>query len=266
MNPRAKRIADIVASVLLLNASDGFRSGLGVMLLISLAAAALVSRGALMLFYAALASIAILLEQTYWLLRFDAPERIFGVRFAGAMLRGKIDGRFRDKNGGVWHFEHKNYSRISEDTLQKKLSFDLQNLFYLLADRVERGENIKGVLYNVLRRPEVRKEMPVGKIRQYVTGLIEKDPAHYFIRWEIPYSAEDRAQFHAELVVKLDRLGGNIASTQLYGANPLGMFYKNECACDLPWACPYLDACASGSMTGYTKTKSLFPELEPKGE
>ncbi|MFH1605508.1 MAG: HAMP domain-containing sensor histidine kinase, partial [Pseudomonadota bacterium] len=64
-------ITDIVASVLLMNASDGFRSGLGVMLLISLAAAALVSRGALMLFYAALASIAILLEQTFWVLVFD---------------------------------------------------------------------------------------------------------------------------------------------------------------------------------------------------
>ena len=62
---------DIVATVLLMNASEGFRSGLGVMLLISLAAAALVSRGTLMLFYAALASIAILLEQTYWVLTLD---------------------------------------------------------------------------------------------------------------------------------------------------------------------------------------------------
>jgi two-component system sensor histidine kinase PilS (NtrC family) len=67
-------IADIVATALLMNASDGIRSGLGVMLLISLAAAALVSRGALMLFYAALASIAILLEQTYWILVFDYSE------------------------------------------------------------------------------------------------------------------------------------------------------------------------------------------------
>jgi two-component system sensor histidine kinase PilS (NtrC family) len=64
-------VTDIVATVLLMNASNGFRSGLGVMLLISLAAAALVSRGALTLFYAALASIGILLEQTYWILVFD---------------------------------------------------------------------------------------------------------------------------------------------------------------------------------------------------
>lgn len=64
-------ITDIVATVLLMNASSGMRSGLGVMLLISLAAAALVSKRKLMLFYAALASIAVLLEQAFWVLVYD---------------------------------------------------------------------------------------------------------------------------------------------------------------------------------------------------
>ncbi|MBI2315799.1 MAG: HAMP domain-containing histidine kinase [Betaproteobacteria bacterium] len=64
-------LADIAALTLLMNASAGVRSGLGVMLFISLAGAALVSRGTLMLFYAALASIAVLLEQSYWVLVYD---------------------------------------------------------------------------------------------------------------------------------------------------------------------------------------------------
>lgn len=64
-------VTDVVAIVLLMYASSGIRSGLGVMLLISLAGAALVSRGALTLFYAALASIAVLLEQSYWVLVHD---------------------------------------------------------------------------------------------------------------------------------------------------------------------------------------------------
>jgi two-component system, NtrC family, sensor histidine kinase PilS len=64
-------ITDIVAIVVLIYASSGIRSGLGVMLLISLAGAALVSRRTLILFYAALASIAVLLEQTYWVLVHD---------------------------------------------------------------------------------------------------------------------------------------------------------------------------------------------------
>jgi len=64
-------LADISALTMMIYASGGFRSGIGVMLLISLAAAALVSAGALMLFYAAMASIALLLEQSYWILIHD---------------------------------------------------------------------------------------------------------------------------------------------------------------------------------------------------
>ena len=65
-------VADIAAVAVLMYASSGIRSGLGVMLLISLAGAALVSRGTLTLFYAALASIAVLLEQSYWVLVQDS--------------------------------------------------------------------------------------------------------------------------------------------------------------------------------------------------
>ncbi len=65
-------VTDVVLIVILMYASGGIRSGLGVMLLISLAGAALVSRGTLTLFYAALASIAVLLEQAYWVLVQDS--------------------------------------------------------------------------------------------------------------------------------------------------------------------------------------------------
>jgi len=65
---------DIVAITMLMYASGGIRSGLGVMLLIALTGAALVAPRRLAMLYAAFAAIALLLEQTYWLLRFDAPE------------------------------------------------------------------------------------------------------------------------------------------------------------------------------------------------
>ena len=66
--------ADIVAITLLMYASGGIRSGLGVMLLIALTGAALVAPRRLSTLYAALAGIALLLEQSFWVLRFDAPE------------------------------------------------------------------------------------------------------------------------------------------------------------------------------------------------
>ena len=68
---------DIVSITLLMYASGGIHSGLGVMLLIALTGAALVAPRPLALLYAALAAIALLLEQSYWVLRFDAPTQNF---------------------------------------------------------------------------------------------------------------------------------------------------------------------------------------------
>lgn len=58
-------MADIGFVTILIYASRGITSGLGLLLLTTLAGAGLISRGRLTLFYAALASIAVLLEQAY---------------------------------------------------------------------------------------------------------------------------------------------------------------------------------------------------------
>jgi two-component system sensor histidine kinase PilS (NtrC family) len=68
---------DVGFIVLLLYASSGISSGLGLLLLTTLAGAGLISRGRLTLFYAALASIGVLLEQTYEVLKLDASETQF---------------------------------------------------------------------------------------------------------------------------------------------------------------------------------------------
>jgi two-component system sensor histidine kinase PilS (NtrC family) len=68
---------DIVAITLLMYASGGLRSGLGVMLLVSLIGAAIIAPRRLSFLYAALASIALLLEQGYWVLAHDAPTTDF---------------------------------------------------------------------------------------------------------------------------------------------------------------------------------------------
>jgi two-component system sensor histidine kinase PilS (NtrC family) len=70
-------LTDVMAITILMHASGGFRSGLAGMLLVSLAGAALVSRGSLMLLYAAMASIAILIEQSVWVLVEDTPTAAF---------------------------------------------------------------------------------------------------------------------------------------------------------------------------------------------
>lgn len=64
-------IADILFIVVLMHAAGGIKSGLGLLLVVAIAAASLISQGRLALFYAALATIALLLEQSYQLLLGD---------------------------------------------------------------------------------------------------------------------------------------------------------------------------------------------------
>jgi two-component system, NtrC family, sensor histidine kinase PilS len=66
--------ADVLFIVALLYASNGISSGLGLLLLTTLAGAGLISRGRLTLFFAALASIGVLLEHTYETLTLDSPD------------------------------------------------------------------------------------------------------------------------------------------------------------------------------------------------
>src|SRR4051812_7858081 len=68
---------DVLAITLLMYASGGIRSGIGVMLLISLTGAAILAPRRLSFLYAALATIALLLEQGYWVLAYDLPESGF---------------------------------------------------------------------------------------------------------------------------------------------------------------------------------------------
>jgi two-component system sensor histidine kinase PilS (NtrC family) len=60
--------ADIAFIAVLMHAAGGIKSGLGLLLVVAIAAASLISQGRLALFYAALASISLLLEQSYQLL------------------------------------------------------------------------------------------------------------------------------------------------------------------------------------------------------
>ncbi len=70
-------VADIVGLTVLSHASGGIQSSIGLLLLVSLAAAGLISRGRITLFFAALASIAALLEHAYAVLYDDADVALY---------------------------------------------------------------------------------------------------------------------------------------------------------------------------------------------
>jgi hypothetical protein len=189
--------------------------------------------------------------------KFEEVERTFEVDIDGFKLRGKKDGVFKDKTGKRWIMEHKTKSRINEEALTARLSIDLQNLLYLYADSKEHpADPAVGVLYNVIRVPDIKKFTEPAQIVPYIDGLIKKDPEYYFLRFEISYTRKQVSDFQKQITMILHQL-----SNSIHFGDEIS-FWRNPTACDLPYTCPFLDACSTGSLSGYTQRERLFMELD----
>jgi len=73
----AQVVVDVVSMTFLMHAAGGVKSGIGLLLLVTLAASGLVARGRIAYFHAAIAALAILLEQSWQFLSLDAPAADF---------------------------------------------------------------------------------------------------------------------------------------------------------------------------------------------
>jgi len=109
---------DVLAIVVLMHTSGGIRSGLGVSLLISLAAAGLITRGRLVFFHSAVAALAILLEQAFQMWRYDAPASDF-------VQSGLTSMALFATAGLGWTLAR--YARTSE-TIAEQRTIDLANM------------------------------------------------------------------------------------------------------------------------------------------
>jgi two-component system sensor histidine kinase PilS (NtrC family) len=111
-------LVDVLAIVVLMHTSGGIRSGIGVSLLISLAAAGLITRGRLVFFHSAVAALAILVEQALQMWRFDAPASDF-------VQSGLTSMALFATAGLGWTLAR--YARTSE-TIAEQRTIDLANM------------------------------------------------------------------------------------------------------------------------------------------
>ncbi|MDP2830281.1 MAG: histidine kinase dimerization/phospho-acceptor domain-containing protein [Sulfuricellaceae bacterium] len=108
---------DVLLIVLLMHASGGIKSGISLLLVVSLASSSLISQGRQAMFYAAMAAIAVLLEQSYTYLVMHERDDYFHAAMLGM-------GFFA--TAGLGHFLAKRVSESERLVAQK--SVDLENL------------------------------------------------------------------------------------------------------------------------------------------
>jgi hypothetical protein len=188
--------------------------------------------------------------------KFTAVEQTVEADIIGYKLRAKIDGEYKSKTGSAWLMEHKTKSRIDEESLLLKITFDFQNLYYrLIWSTLHPKVKLAGTLYNIIRKPghKMKGGETLKDFRNRLVTEIRKDKEYFFKRYELAYSPIDDKRFIIELERKLVWIEGFITGT---------LPWRNEFACEQPYRCEFLEACSSNNMTGYIQRPKLFMELD----
>jgi hypothetical protein len=107
-------------------------------------------------------------------------------------LRGRWDAVYKE-NGKIWLMENKTKGQIDEEGILASLPFDLQTMLYVYCLEKHLGQKVEGVLYNVIRRPGLRRKK-TEQIEEFVDRIqddVVKRPEHYFMRWRVEFLPED---------------------------------------------------------------------------
>jgi hypothetical protein len=204
-------------------------------------------------------------------------------------LRGKMDGIIRLNDGRIALLEHKTTSDDldSDSQLWRRLRIDAQISIYYMA-ALDMGYKVETIIYDMLRKPQYRMslatplekrkykkdgtlyanlrdedETPEAYYQKCMSGITE-DPAKYYIRKEVPRTADDLAEAKDDLWGHTQR----IKQSQNTGHWP-----RNTGACLQFGRCPYFDCCTGGYdinsgivPDGFERVDNVHQELQESND
>lgn len=170
-------------------------------------------------------------------------------------MKGKIDGVFRSGKK-FRQLETKTKGQINENEIQDKLTFDLQNFFYLKNSEILLGEKPAGILYNVIRRPQLKQGAKETHVQfcERVNEDIEKRRDFYFMRWDISILPSEYKRWEREFEIMMGNLVAHYENEE-YFRNPTGCnaFHRT---------CQFLPVCSRRDFSGLRIRDEIFPELK----
>jgi len=187
-------------------------------------------------------------------------------------LVGRWDGVFRDCDNYLRLLETKTKSRIDEEGIQGSLQFDFQTMFYCLGIKLAYAKVPSGILYDVVRNPQLRqrKAETVTDFLLRIAQDIDERPAWYFKRWDVDITEDDLTLWIGRV---LDPALRELIEWYTYfdephtyaGENPWRnpRHYMNPNALISGWGrCALFDLITTKSTYRYRRRKVPFPELQ----
>lgn len=197
-------------------------------------------------------------------MKYTEVEGEFKVHIHKVPIKGKRDGIFTlynaGRNVGEYLMEHKTKSKIDIDAIEKSMPFNYQNNVYRLAYHLETGKRLKGVCYNMIRKPALRKKVSESTSDFIIRCMedIDKRPYFYFVRvWDQfkPETSDEFAKGFSNQVLKF-----KMWSKQ---AEEMDIRNTSKCMNMFGGVCPYLHYCMSNETdhAGLEIKEKLFSEL-----
>lgn len=202
-------------------------------------------------------------DKTQW----ESTEATFSVGLrAGPLkqtvvpMRGRYDGVLRRGSARrLWLFETKFKSTIDEDEIVDILPLDTQCMLYLWSLRLTHGEMPQGVIYNVVRRPQLRqkKHESVEQLFARIRKEAETNPDKYFMRLEMEITEEELLTWKRKFLVPV------VNEIHRWARHAPGSHYMTPAALRSRYGrAPMYRMIARDDMNGYTRRKIAFMELE----
>lgn len=172
-------------------------------------------------------------------------------------MRGKMDGVYADVGSSrLKLLETKTKGQIDMDFIEDWLAWDLQTGVYLLACKNIVGKYPRSVLYNVIRRPQLRQKKGETLVQfgeRCAKDVIDR-PDFYFFRHEHIITKAELGRFEVQIEERAQAF-----VDWWEGKSP---HYRNSSACDGRYGrCEMFDYCA-GRKEHYVLRQKLFPELD----
>jgi two-component system sensor histidine kinase PilS (NtrC family) len=169
-------LVDVLVLTLLINSEGGLRSGLGALLLVTLAGAGLVGQGRLVLFYAAVATLAVLFEQCYRAMatEFEMVDLFQAGLFSTGFFAVAISARLLARRV------------IANEELARKRGIDLRNQTLVSQRAIEQMQD--GVLV-LNRNGWVRQHNPRAEQLLGLGDPAERQLASYSTELALGFSA-----------------------------------------------------------------------------